>query len=133
MAYVVTHPGGEEETMGEDDILRLCRAHGLSSAILFQVAYGNGRTHRGFSCRPANQTREAWDREQKKGYKKGKNPWVLWVVTTPEGEQVTLRNLGRFCDDRKINKMCMYQVATGRLKHHRGYTCTKDNTKYGSS
>jgi hypothetical protein len=48
-----------------------------------------------------------------------------WIITTPEGEILEISNLKKFCREHNLlpNKMC--EVAKGKWKQHRGYSCKK--------
>ena len=49
----------------------------------------------------------------------------MWIVTTPDGENLQIANLKQFCRENNllINKMC--EVGKGKWKQHRGYSCKK--------
>lgn len=64
------------------------------------------------------------------------NPWVgvqgpahprakRYIVTTPDGVELTVVGLKKFCRDNKLNVGAMFQLATGsgHSKRHRGYRC----------
>ena len=44
----------------------------------------------------------------------------VWQVTSPTGKKHLVYNLKEFCLERRLNYSAMINVATGRLKQHRG-------------
>ena len=44
-----------------------------------------------------------------------------WMVTTPQGIQIRIKNLFQFCKDEGLSAGNLSQVAKGIRKHHRGY------------
>ena len=49
----------------------------------------------------------------------------LWIVTTPKGEVIEVRNLAKFCRENNLLKNKMSEVAKGVWQQHRGYKVTK--------
>lgn len=49
-----------------------------------------------------------------------------WTVVTPDGEEITVHNMAEFCRDHGLSKQAMTNVARGRAKTHKGYTCLKE-------
>lgn len=48
-----------------------------------------------------------------------------WQLTTPTGEIIVLRNLCKFCRENGLCATCMCDVAKGKYKQHKGWTCIK--------
>jgi len=46
-----------------------------------------------------------------------------WLITYPNGEQIKIKNMDKFCKENGLFKSNMYKVAYGKQKHHRGFTC----------
>ena len=46
-----------------------------------------------------------------------------WLITYPNGIQITIKNMAKFCKENGLFKSNMYKVAQGKQKHHRGFTC----------
>ena len=46
-----------------------------------------------------------------------------WLITYPNGIQIKVKNLDKFCKENGLFKSNMYKVAYGKQKHHRGFTC----------
>lgn len=44
-----------------------------------------------------------------------------YIVTTPDGEEIEVFNLHKFCRDNGLNSGKMYLVVTGYRKRHKGY------------
>jgi len=49
----------------------------------------------------------------------------LYIITDPEGNETKIENFSKFCRDHNLNKSAMYEVARGKRKHHKKYTCRK--------
>jgi len=48
-----------------------------------------------------------------------------YLVTTPEGEELTITNLKQYCEQNGLNESLMYKVASGNRNHHRKYLCSR--------
>jgi group I intron endonuclease len=46
-----------------------------------------------------------------------------YIVTTPEGEELVITNLSRFCEEHALSLGCMRNIAAGHAKQHQGYRC----------
>tara|TARA_R100001082_G_scaffold109045_2_gene85414 strand:+ start:1272 stop:1649 length:378 start_codon:yes stop_codon:yes gene_type:complete len=49
----------------------------------------------------------------------------LYIITKPDGGQVTIDNLSKFCRENKLNKSAMYLVMNGKRNHHKHHKCSK--------
>lgn len=47
----------------------------------------------------------------------------VWIVITPDGEELEVVNLSDFCKERGLSRTKMYTVAAGKANHHKGYKC----------
>ena len=54
---------------------------------------------------------------------------VNYVVTTPTGETLAVKNLTEFCKKHDLNRPHMVAVAKGRRKSHKGWLCHYDRPK----
>lgn len=52
------------------------------------------------------------------------NEWRMktFILTSPEGEEFTVRGIAQFCKDHNLNRGALSQVAQGKAKHHKGWT-----------
>jgi hypothetical protein len=48
-----------------------------------------------------------------------------WVLTTPEGLEINIVNLRKFCIDNGLDQGNMVKVSQGILKQHKGWKCYK--------
>ena len=48
-----------------------------------------------------------------------------WVVTTPEGEEIEVTNLNKFCLENGLRMEHLSRTSTGERSHHKGYTCRR--------
>lgn len=46
-----------------------------------------------------------------------------WIVTTPNGIEIEVKNLSLFCRENNLNQAHMWQVAAGNATHHKGWKC----------
>lgn len=44
-----------------------------------------------------------------------------YIITYPNGEEITITNLKQFCSDNNLNKASMYRVAQGIQPHYKQY------------
>lgn len=50
-----------------------------------------------------------------------------WIITTPEGIEVEIVNLTKYCAEHGLSQSKMSLVASGKRKQHKGYKCRKKN------
>jgi group I intron endonuclease len=48
-----------------------------------------------------------------------------WIVTTPNGQTLEVRNLAKFCIENDLNYKKMQSVGNGKYKQHKGYKVSK--------
>lgn len=48
-----------------------------------------------------------------------------WLVTLPNGDEITIKNMLDFCRQNKLNPSTMSAVSRGKRGHHHGYRCRK--------
>lgn len=46
-----------------------------------------------------------------------------FIVTTPEGAEIHVKGLAKFCREHGLNRGNMMSVAVGKRTHHRGWSC----------
>jgi group I intron endonuclease len=46
---------------------------------------------------------------------------VLYTFYNPNKEEVSFRNLKRFCEENNLSETCLREVMRGRRKHHKGW------------
>lgn len=46
-----------------------------------------------------------------------------WHLISPEGEKFSVYGLGEFCRQHGLNQSHLFNVATGKRKHHKGWKC----------
>lgn len=49
-----------------------------------------------------------------------------YIVLSPQGDSVTVRNLKQFCIQNGLHHSLMYAIAKGHRKTHRGWSCQLD-------
>jgi len=50
----------------------------------------------------------------------------VWWITYPNGTQVKIKNLTKFCKDNGLFQSNMIRVSQGKQKQHKGFTCRPD-------
>jgi hypothetical protein len=48
-----------------------------------------------------------------------------WLITKPDGEELEIKNLQKYCKENNLNASKMCSVASGLRKHHKNHTCLK--------
>jgi hypothetical protein len=119
--YVVTFPDGKEELV--ENLNFFCRKYNLNTGNMCQSARGNVRTCKGYKCRYAEVTNESWESSQTRGFKTGRNSFVSWRITRPDGIVIETTNLRQYCLVMNLHDATMCQVASGKRKHHKGFRC----------
>lgn len=51
-----------------------------------------------------------------------------WIVTTPEGKEITVESLSDFCEENDIRYNYLQRVAKGTRPHFKGYKCRPADT-----
>ena len=46
-----------------------------------------------------------------------------WIIITPDGKELLISNLKKFCFDNNLDRGHMFRVANGTRNHHKGYKC----------
>lgn len=54
-------------------------------------------------------------------YAETRSEW--WIVITPEGTEMKIKNLKAFCRDNGLDQRHMSKVANGKAKHHKQWRC----------
>ena len=74
-----------------------------------------------YDPKEAFKSRVTVDLEKKSEFKQKS----LYIIVDPEGNETEIENFSKFCRDHNLNKSAMYEVARGKRKHHKKYTCRK--------
>jgi len=74
-----------------------------------------------YDPKEAFKSRVTVDLEKKSEFKQKS----LYIIMDPEGNETEIENFSKFCRDHNLNKSAMYEVARGKRKHHKKYTCRK--------
>lgn len=112
--YIITHPNGYEEE--RQSLSAFCAEQGLNHSLLYRVAKGYAQHHKGFTVCVKGQPRP-------NVVKLERNLKRWWRATSPTGEVFEFQNLKRFCLEQGITESCMHNVATGKLRQHKGWFC----------
>ena len=51
----------------------------------------------------------------------------MWIITTPNGEEIIVKNLQKYCRDNNLSRAGLGQVARGICNHSYGYKCRPFN------
>lgn len=55
-----------------------------------------------------------------------------YIVTFPDGTEITVTNLKQFCRENDLSQAHMSSVATGKRKHHKGYKARETDPVYNA-
>lgn len=125
--WMVIHPNGKKEII--DSLTSFCESHNLSQGNMVEVANGKRSQHKNYKCEKFNsdQTNGNYEFrwcERSKG--KHKSKFIgTWLITYPDLSQEETNNISQFCKNHNLISSCMYRVAKGKCKQHRGYQCQK--------
>lgn len=90
-----------------------------------------GRT---FSDESISKMRDATaNRSQDHLDKIGESNAGEYIVTAPDGTEISVRNLSKFCRENDLLQNKMSNVATGSRKHHKGWLCRHDDAHLGAA
>lgn len=117
--YIVTSPDGEE--IHVKNLSEFCRQHNLTSTHMIDCAKSRYLSHAGWQCRYAHVTKEEQDiaiatLKLKFGIKE-------YIVTTPDGIEITVENLYQFCIEKRLNFSLMWSVWNAKKRHYKGWLC----------
>ena len=46
-----------------------------------------------------------------------------WIVIYPNGQEIKINNLSKFCRENNLTQPCMIRVSQGKQAHHKEFTC----------
>lgn len=123
--YIITFPDGREERIG--NLSKFCRENKLNYRLMIACCDGMARDHVGYKCRRPGQIE--W--KYKRTFSNKMKNWDsndgfynrFWLVITPSGEEIQMKNLGDFCKQNNLQSGHMAKVADGKLRHHKGFKC----------
>jgi hypothetical protein len=92
--------------------------HNLDPSIMSQISQGIKRHYKNWKCRLADEPEEIRiKRLALRG--KGKD----YIITTPQGEEIAVTSLTKFCSDHELDPSGLIKVARGKRSHYKGYLC----------
>lgn len=126
--YRITRPDGSEEDIV--NLRRFCRENNLSSSTMYKVLSGKQDQHRGFrviGLESIGGTTKFDYHVSESTRRKIANSLSVneYIVMLPNGEEVKISNLHKFCLENKLDSSSMYGVANGHSSKHRGYRVTR--------
>ena len=99
---------------------------------MVEIANGKRSQHKNYKCEKfssdqANGNYEfRWCQRSKDGQNKIKPMFRgSWLITHPDATQEQINNMPQFCKEHNLISTCMYRVASGKCKQHKGYHCQK--------
>lgn len=123
-------PTGEEYFVRSPDFVSFCGEHGLSVHSMRDLARGRKKSIRGWTAefighrkkgptgRPSNTTPEVIDKIRDKLSKE-------FIVRKPDGTELKIKNLRKFCLENGLLGSEMITVASGKVDQHRGWHCRR--------
>lgn len=141
--WLIVFPSGEESVIR--NLSKFCRENDLSPGAMYGVSQGERNHHKNFRCvrlLPFNrktcskETRQMIS-EKNKGKRNTKEQSErqldiqskYWLITFPNGQEKTIKNLNRFCRKYVLSPSLMHRLARGERKTHKGFKCKKLDTK----
>src|SRR5581483_8460027 len=97
-----------------------CNKHKLEPTNMIAVAKGKSDHHNNWKCRYPNITNEEWRNLRRS---KRKRDWIMYTITFPNGREIEIDNLKKFCRENKLLQPGMRAVMLGISSHHRKYHC----------
>ena len=119
--WIVTDTNGIE--INTNRLKDLCKTNNLIYECMIQVSTGRISHHRGWLCRNAKDEKQPYTNRRQIGVEKRKRFYNRYIITYPNGNELEIADLGKFCEDNKLNKTAMYCVARGRRKSHKNFKC----------
>jgi hypothetical protein len=121
--WIITKPTGEEIII--TNLEKFSREHGLWAQNMRKVALGKLRHTHGYMCRFIE------DKNQKYKYNREKSKELIlkqsfdWLVTSPSGEELKIKNLKQFARDNGLCTNACYRVGNGYISHLKGWKIKK--------
>lgn len=112
--YWLTSPLREKTKV--NNLALFCQKHNLDQAHLHSVLNGTEIQHKGW-IRFGSSHEDiaiAWNARYDKAAK-------TYHMLSPDGEQVTIHNMSKFCRENNLTKQCMLRVAKGKVRSHKGW------------
>ncbi|MEH1808424.1 NUMOD3 domain-containing DNA-binding protein [Nostoc sp.] len=114
--YIVMSPDGEE--FRTEHLYTFSLERGLNFSRMYQISQGVVRHYKNWKCRLVNEPEEICiKRLALRG--KGKD----FIVTTPQGEEISITSLTKFCSEHELDPSGLNKVARGKRSHYKGYLC----------
>lgn len=142
-SWIITDPEGNEfET---ENLQEFCRKNNLSAGQMGNIALRQAKTsHKGYFCRPANLSKEEWENtpykvkqyKDKNGKIRKERIPIYWKITYPDGNEIIIENLTKFCKENNMSIREMLRVSSGRKETYHGFKCeniTKPKIKTGET
>lgn len=111
---------GLDNTIGKDEFItlkqrlaQLGRKHSDETKRKIGIRSIGRKSH----CQPHTQISKDKESETKSK--------IIWNIIDPHGISHSIRNVRKFCDERNLGHSHFYQMASGRKKSYKGWTCTK--------
>lgn len=121
------------------NLARFCREKGLSSGALCDVASGKHDHSHGWVCRKIGSDGQPIEPEPRKLLSKEERNQINshciqkaqetrpknYLVTTPDGVEMQITNLRKFCRENGLDDSCMGAVCSGKTRTHKGWKCVR--------
>lgn len=122
--YIVQYnshvPSGYNMTLGgEGSIGRKCSQATKDKISTSKAGKPLSEEHKSILSSIRKGVKKAKDHVQKVADSKS----LYWLITYPEGNQETIKNLSAFCRNNNLSDRGMWLVAHGRRSHHKGFKC----------
>jgi group I intron endonuclease len=114
--YIFIDPDGNSYL--SSSFASFCELHDLSISVMSLIANGKKRIYKGWMCYQVAEPEEVTIARQKlRG--RGRD----FVVTSPDGQEISVNDLKNFCTGKELCPSSLTKVARGKRPHHKGWLC----------
>jgi hypothetical protein len=124
--YIITFPDGHEEQI--KNLSQFCKKHNLRDDSLRHVCAGRISHSNGFKCRYITDERQKyipksmpkWTEQRRKTME---NRYREYIIVFPDGSEIQINSLNRFCKENNLNIGNMSLVLNGKQDSHKNFKC----------
>lgn len=106
-----------------ENLKQFCIGKNINLGAMYQVLIGNRSHHKFWQIKHKDDDNEFC--QNINNNRRKSNNGSRYIITDPHGIRYHTENLNEFCDNNKLTNQCMYNVANGKNKHHKGWQCSK--------
>ena len=124
--YIITFPDGHEENI--TNLEKFSRENNLDCPALRHVCSGRMSHTKGFKCRYSTDIKQRYipksmPKWTEKRRKVMEDKYREYIIIYPNGREIQINSLNKFCKENDINKGNMHLVLEGKQESHKGFKC----------